>query len=347
LKRVEIESFIKSFLLFFISLGTLSSLLIYLNYQNELEHFDKELLAKMQLCSYSLKCKEFQIDFVTKKNQSTYQLHKKEKEVSSLYPFKGGDDFYLKLFYSNKTYNKEIYFLYQESFKYLLLLTFVVLILSILFSLYALYPLRNALLLTREFVKDILHDFNTPISTMRLNISLLHREFGENKKLGRIERGIENILLLQENLKNYLNTTQSKKEMFNLSTLIEERVHLLENSYPDLTYTIEIPKDKIIFIEKKPFTRVLDNILSNASKYNKAKGSVTITYETKDNSVTISDTGKGIKDTKRVFERFYKEHERGMGIGLHIVKKLCKELEIKIKLQSVLGEGTSFKLYLS
>ena len=347
MKRVEIESFIKSFLLFFISLGTLSSLLIYLNYQNELEHFDKELLAKMQLCSYSLKCKEFQIDFVTKKNQSTYQLHKKEKEVSSLYPFKGGDDFYLKLFYSNKTYNKEIYFLYQESFKYLLLLTFVVLILSILFSLYALYPLRNALLLTREFVKDILHDFNTPISTMRLNISLLHREFGENKKLGRIERGIENILLLQENLKNYLNTTQTKKEKFNLSTLIEEQVHLLENSYPDLTYTIEIPKDKIIFIEKKPFTRVLDNILSNASKYNKAKGSVTITYETKDNSVTISDTGKGIKDTKRVFERFYKEHERGMGIGLHIVKKLCKELEIKIELKSVIDEGTNFKLYLS
>jgi len=135
--------------------------------------------------------------------------------------------------------------------------------------------------------------------------------------------------------------------MLNLSTLIEERVHLLENSYLDLTYTIEIPKDKIIFIQKKPFTRVVDNILSNASKYNKAEGSVRVTYETRDKCLTISDTGKGIKDTKRVFERFYKEHERGMGIGLHIVKKLSKELEIKIELQSVLGEGTSFKLYLS
>jgi len=344
LKRVEIESFSKSFLLFFISLGILSSLLVYLNYKNESEHFDKELLAKMQLCSYSLDCPAFQIDFVPKKNQTTYQLHKEEKEVNSLYPFKGGDDFYLKLFYSNETYHNEIHFLHKESIKYLLILLVIVLILSTVFSLYALYPLRNALLLTREFVKDILHDFNTPISTMRLNISLLQKELGDNKKLGRIERGIESILLLQENLKNYLNTTQSKEELFNLSTLIEERVHLLENSYQDLTYAIVIPKDTMILIEKKPFTRVLDNILSNASKYNKAKGSVTIIYEASQRCLTISDTGKGIKNPKRVFERFYKEHERGVGIGLHIVKKLCDELGIKIGLESVVGEGTSFKL---
>ena len=77
-------------------------------------------------------------------------------------------------------------------------------IFSILFSFYALYPLRNALRLTQEFVKDILHDVNTPISTMRLNLSLLQEEIGENNKIKRIERGIENILLLQENLKSHL-----------------------------------------------------------------------------------------------------------------------------------------------
>jgi len=298
----------------------------------------------MQLCSYSLDCPEFQIDFVPKKNQTTYQLHKTPTEVSSLYPFKGGDDFYLKLFYSNKSYHHETHFLHKESMKYLLMLLVAVLMLSTVFSLYALYPLRNALLLTREFVKDILHDFNTPISTMRLNISLLHKELGENKKLGRIERGIESILLLQENLKNYLNTTQSEKESFNLYELIEERVHLLENSYQDLTYAIEIPKESMVLMQKKPFTRVVDNILSNASKYNKAEGSVTIRYEESQNTLTISDTGKGIKNPKRVFERFYKEHERGVGIGLHIVKKLCDEMGIKVELESVFGEGTRVRL---
>ena len=52
------------------------------------------------------------------------------------------------------------------------------------------------------------------------------------------------------------------------------------------------------------------------------------------------DTGKGIQNPKRVFERFYKEHERGMGIGLHIVKKLSSELGIKVDLESKVAKGT-------
>jgi len=324
----------------------MSSVLIYLNYKNELDHLDKALLAKMQLCSYSLKCKEFQIDFVPKKNQHTYRLIKNEKEVSSLYPFKGGDDFYLKLFYSRDDYHKEIHFLHFQSLKYLLILLLIVLIFSILFSLYALYPLRNALLLTREFVKDILHDFNTPISIMRLNISLLHKELEDNKKLSRIERGIENILLLQENLKNYLNTTHTDKSLFNLYTLMNERIHLLENSYKDIIYVVNIPKDSTIILEKKLFTRIIDNLLSNASKYNSKEGKVIVSFHPVQQYLAISDTGKGIKNPKRVFDRFYKEHERGMGIGLHIVKKLCLKLGIAIHVESEVGKGSNFILYL-
>jgi len=43
---------------------------------------------------------------------------------------------------------------------------------------------------------------------------------------------------------------------------------------------------------------------------------------------------------------FYKEHERGVGIGLHIVEKLSKILGIEVKLETVLGEGTTVFLSL-
>jgi signal transduction histidine kinase len=99
-------------------------------------------------------------------------------------------------------------------------------------------------------------------------------------------------------------------------------------------------------VEKKFFTRIVDNLLSNASKYNKQKGKVSVIFNERQKSLEIIDTGKGIKNPKRVFERFYKEHERGVGIGLHIVKKLCDELEIVIYLDTVLGEGTVVKLEL-
>ena len=55
----------------------------------------------------------------------------------------------------------------------------------------------------------------------------------------------------------------------------------------------------------------------------------------------------GIQNTKKIFDRFYKEQDRGIGIGLHIVKKLCEELSIKIKVQSQINFGTKFTLNLS
>jgi len=320
------------------------TIISYMNYKSELEHFDKELLSTMQLCSYSLDCSKFEVAFVPKAKQLTYTLLKDENETFTLFPIQGGEEFYLKLFYPKESYHKEMHFLHQKALFTFLIWLLVIFILSVLFSLYALYPLRNALLLTREFVKDILHDFNTPISTMRLNLSLLHKEIGDNKKINRLERSIENILLLQENLREYLHATKSERELINLLELMEERVHLLENSYPNLSYSVNIPPDTLLYSERNSLIRIVDNLLSNASKYNKPQGKVSVLFDTSQKILKISDTGKGIKNPKRVFERFYKEHERGVGIGLHIVQKLCHELGLSIQLESTLGQETIVRL---
>ena len=325
---------------------TLLSVVFYLNYQRELQSFDEKLLNKMHLCSYTLKCKEYTLDFASKEGNRPYNLIKNTQEIASLYPIKDSSDFYLKLSLTPKAYHNKIHYLHKNLLLEGLLTLLMVFLLSALFSLYALYPLRNALLLTREFVKDILHDFNTPIATMRLNLSLLKRQIGENKKVLRIERSIENILWLEENLQNYLHAQSSELESFNLLELIEERVHMIEQNYPKLNYTVEIDPKIMLQSHKKDFIRVVDNIIVNASKYNKECGSVEVFYSPKEHTLTIKDTGKGIKYPKKVFKRFYKEHERGLGIGLHIVKKLTDILKMKIDVQSRLGEGTVVTLTL-
>jgi signal transduction histidine kinase len=321
-------------------MGSLIITLFYLNYERELQNLDKELLFKMHLCNYRLNCKEFALDFVKKEGQVIYKLHKSSDEIFSFYPIKDASDYYLKLSLSYGDYHKQIHHLHRELFIYLLVIMGIVLLLSILFSFYALYPLKNALYLTREFVKDILHDFNTPISTIRLNLSLLKDEIGERPKIRRIERGIENILLLQENLKHYLIQHQDKIEFFSLFELITERVGMIEKNYPDLKYKVEIPKELKIESHRKLFIRIIDNILSNASKYNKKGGEIEITFNKKSRILSISDTGYGIKYPHRVFERFYTEQREGVGIGLHIVKKLCDELHIHIEITSTPNIGT-------
>ena len=47
-----------------------------------------------------------------------------------------------------------------------------------------------------------------------------------------------------------------------------------------------------------------------------------------------------------MFDRFYKEQDRGIGVGLHIVKKLCDELDIDVEVKSRVGIGSEFLLKL-
>ena len=321
------------------------SALFFLNYQKEKQTLDEQIFSQMRICSFSLQCKEFGIDFVPKKDQELYKLYKNKTEVSSYFTIPNSQKNYLKIYLPYERYQAQLMQIKKQLILIFIIVLLVISILSGLFSLYALRPLRDALLLTEEFIKDILHDFNTPLSTLRLNIAMLSKECAESPKLKRAQNAVENILSLQSNLRSYLHAHASQKEHFLLHKTVEERLDLIAANYPNLIFKAEIPADVALDTNKDAFVRILDNLLSNAAKYNQKNGSVTLRYTTK--RLTIEDTGKGIQNPKRIFERFYKEQERGIGIGLHIVKKLCDELGIVIAVESEVAKGTKFILDLS
>jgi len=104
--------------------------------------------------------------------------------------------------------------------------------------------------------------------------------------------------------------------------------------------------------DQRKLDQILKNIMSNAIKYNRPGGTVTLTLaQTPQNwTLTIADTGIGIgpQDQLRVFERFYRadvSHSNqlvsGSGLGLAIVRELVQSLNGKINLQSQLGVGTT------
>jgi signal transduction histidine kinase len=343
LKKVEKESLFKSFLLFFISQSLLVGALFILNYEKELQTLDEQIFSQMRICSFDLQCKEFNIDFVPKEKQELYKLYKAKSELSSYFTLPGSKKNYLKIYLQKDKYNQKVEVLQKHLSLAFLLVLFVITLLSFIFSIYTLSPLRNALRLTEEFIKDILHDFNTPLATLRLNSSMLASELGENTKIKRVQNAVQNILNLQSNLRAYLHSHAAQQESFDLDEFIKQRVELLASNYKGITFSVDLPT---ITIEtnRDAFARIIDNLLSNAGKYNKRGGKVSIYY--KNSSLFIEDTGKGIKNPKRVFERFYKEQERGIGIGLHIVKKLCDELGIEINLRSKVDVGTTFELHL-
>ena len=313
-------------------------------YQIKKVEIDEKIHTKMKLCAFTTECKGFKTDFVDNKEDKEENILYKDGDFYGYFKVPTAEKYLMKIVYPYNRYLEGLERLENKLFKKFLLYSILAALVSLLFSIYALLPLRNALRINEEFVKDILHDFNTPISSMFINLKIFKREIGDNSKIQRLENNIQNILSLQDNLRVFLKGVPTQSEKFSLKEMIEDQVNYFEVLYPDVNYKIKIDNTQLT-TNKDAFKRVMDNLLSNAGKYNVADGEVAIILEGKD--LLVQDTGKGIKRPSKVFERYYKEQDRGIGIGLHIVKKLCDELRIGIKIQSKEEKGTTISLDLT
>jgi signal transduction histidine kinase/CheY-like chemotaxis protein len=109
----------------------------------------------------------------------------------------------------------------------------------------------------------------------------------------------------------------------------------------------------VIYSDPVILERILRNLLSNAIRYTDA-GSVTLECRPNNDGVRVSvaDTGKGIDDGEResIFSEYHQLHNpgrdrtKGLGLGLSIVKRLCKLLGPEIQLESEVGKGSTFYL---
>jgi signal transduction histidine kinase len=317
---------------------------LWYEYQSKQQQMEEKIKMEMKLCAYSAQCDGLHTDFVSRTEHVEENTLYKAGDLYGYFSVPTVKKYLIKVIYPKNLYRKDMDILQKKLLQKFLFYSLFAALISLLFSIYALMPLRRALRLNEEFVKDILHDFNTPLSSMRINLKLFKKEVGDNQKIERMENNIQTLLSLQHNLKTFLSGTQTQIEPLDVADVISKRVPYFTVLYPDIAYHVEM-KPFHIKVNKDAFIRVIDNLLSNAGKYNKASGQVRIEIEGM--KLYIKDTGKGIKSPSKVFERYYKEQERGIGIGLHIVKKLCDEMHIPVKIESREGEGTSVILDLS
>ncbi|HSS99592.1 MAG TPA: ATP-binding protein, partial [Terriglobales bacterium] len=107
-----------------------------------------------------------------------------------------------------------------------------------------------------------------------------------------------------------------------------------------------------LLLDERRIAQVLDNLISNAIKYNQDGGAVTITAAHEGDQILISvqDTGLGIseEDQPRIFERFFRSRQgvslkiEGSGLGLAITESIVQKHGGRIWFESVLGQGTTF-----
>lgn len=214
-----------------------------------------------------------------------------------------------------------------------------------------------------EHIAFVLHDMRTPLNATMLALSVLEREM-ELRTIGspeasalRVIRG--NVQRLDERVRSVLageiGLGQSFEPQFAINNLREEVETVIADLAPvaDASGTVvrnEVPSDIEVYTDQRLLAQVIQNLMSNALKFT-PRGNVVIgaIKSAADRSVEcwVKDTGEGVAADKlgRIFERFETDarpERRGLGLGLAIVKEIIELHRGDIRVESRVGEGTTF-----
>ena len=118
----------------------------------------------------------------------------------------------------------------------------------------------------------------------------------------------------------------------------------------------DIQEDIYVGTDRILLERCLNNLLSNAYKYGRENGHVWVRLRRNADKIILSvkDDGIGIsqENLTKIWERFYQadsargddRSDRGIGLGLSMVKQICELLDITVEADSTLGKGSEFIL---
>lgn len=216
-----------------------------------------------------------------------------------------------------------------------------------------------------EFLSSMSHELRTPLNAVLGFAQLLQRDKKEplsarqQERLGHVLRGGEHLLRLIDDV---LDLARIEARRLSLSVEAVNVPRVLSDLEATITpmaerhgITLEVsPLDTDlpdVMADRVRLTQILTNFTSNAIKYGRAGGNVTITTQTAEGRVrvTVIDDGVGIPEAHqaRVFEPFHRAGQEtgaieGTGIGLTISKRLAELMGANIGFSSVEGQGSQF-----
>jgi PAS domain S-box-containing protein len=215
-----------------------------------------------------------------------------------------------------------------------------------------------------EFVRDVGHDFRTPLATLSTSLYLLERVQPDPEKwLHQIRVMNEQVTHLDRLLEGMLAMarldSESQLEMtpvdiaMSLREMIPEFERLAEAKSQKITFTLHQPSAMMIG-DGMILSRALGQILQNAMQYTLDGGQIQARLAVEDDMIviTVRDDGIGIsdEDLPHIFDRFYRVDKSrsisGVGLGLSIARKAVEGHGGRIEAESIPGAGSEFRVYL-
>ncbi|QIK70793.1 sensor histidine kinase KdpD [Erysipelothrix sp. HDW6C] len=215
--------------------------------------------------------------------------------------------------------------------------------------------------LRSNILRTISHDLRTPLTSISGNAKFLidHETMEPHQRLSIYKDIQEDSLWLIDLVENLLAMTRidNKNAIIHpegevLEDLIRESIQRVSAKTHGRMIQYTASDDiEMVDVDSKLMVQVFMNILDNALKYTPKDAVIAITTESIGNRVRIhfSDTGLGIQDKEHLFDMFYTENQdrqRGMGLGLYLVREIVNAHGGTISVSDVLPHGACFSIEL-
>jgi len=212
----------------------------------------------------------------------------------------------------------------------------------------------------RNFVNNMTHELQTPISTIRIAADVLNSDIivtqpERHKRYVHIVQ--EEILRLQNQVEMVLSMAKAER---NALTLKKEEIdvhQLIDSLLLPFEGKVQLQLDATQpCIQADPFhlRNMITNLIDNAIKYSADKPEVLVRTFNKRNNlfICVEDKGLGIAPEyqKKIFNKFFRipygdvHNVKGSGIGLSYVKQIVRSHHWQLQLDSTLGQGSTFKI---
>lgn len=218
----------------------------------------------------------------------------------------------------------------------------------------------------RRFLTDASHELRTPLTVLRGELEgmvqeeRIDREFRERmgsslEEVDRLSRIVEGLLAIARTDSGKAPGDWTTFDLSQVTTSTADQMGLLAED-KGIRITVDAPAGAWVEGERSRWKQVVVNLLDNAIKYTQEGGKIDIGVRVSGRKVALAvmDTGIGIppEALPHVFERFFRvdkarsRDQGGTGLGLSIVRSICLAHGTQVEVQSVLGQGSTFRVEL-
>lgn len=218
-----------------------------------------------------------------------------------------------------------------------------------------------------QFISHVAHELKSPLNVIHMYVeSMLEPDIEADQRIQSINVINDEVERLNNLINNLLNISKIEAGSINLNIQRVKLAEFLTDTYDSVArsghnqhihFELSVPGSlPNIQFDKELIRVALNNVLTNAVKYNNPGGKVSLVAEETAEHVTIkiSDTGIGIskEDQQRIFEKFYRSGDEqvtqrgGHGLGLALAKEIVQLHHGTLVLQSEPGQGSEFTISL-